>query len=100
MKRQIRLPVLSFTQKFLHSLTAHAIKGAHVVLQVRVQIGPEFDQEEGVLRPLLVQLLQAAGLLRELVVDLLHVHRFEERVRWLLCYVHEQVLVILQLKRN
>lgn len=82
----------------LYLLTAHAIKGANIVLQVGVQIGPEFHQEKGVLWSFLVQFLQAARLLRELVIDLLHVNRFEERVRWLLCYVHEQMFVILKIK--
>ena len=42
---------------------------------VCVEIGPELDQEESVLRSLVVQILQTFTLLRELVLDLSHVHR-------------------------
>ena len=39
-----------------------------------VEIGPELDQEESVLRSPVVQILQTFTLLRELVLDLPHVH--------------------------
>ena len=58
---------------------------------------PELDQEEGVLWPLLVELLQAALLLRELVVDLPDVHRLQHRVavaRVRLADVHEKVFML------
>ena len=44
-----------------------------------VQIGPELDQEESVLRSLVVQILQSFTFLRELVLDLPHVHRLNRR---------------------
>ena len=44
---------------------------------VCVEIGPELDQEESVLRSPVVQILQTFTLLRELVLDLSHVHRLE-----------------------
>ena len=44
-----------------------------------VQISPELDQEESVLRTLVVQILQAFTLLWELVLDLPHVHRLKRR---------------------
>ena len=44
-----------------------------------VEIGPELDQEESVLRSLVVQILQTFTLLRELVLDLPHVHGLKRR---------------------
>ena len=44
-----------------------------------VEIGPELDQEESVLRSLVVQILQSFTFLRELVLDLPHVHRLKRR---------------------
>ena len=41
---------------------------------VGVKISPELDEEESVLGSLVKQLLQTPGLLRELVLDLPHVH--------------------------
>lgn len=41
---------------------------------------PEFNEEEGVLRALLIQLLESALLLGELVIDLSDVHSLEEGV--------------------
>ena len=46
---------------------------------VCVEIGPELDQEESVLRSLVVQILQTFTLLRELVLDLSHVHGLKRR---------------------
>ena len=46
---------------------------------VCVEIGPELDQEESVLRSPVVQILQTFTLLRELVLDLPHVHRLNRR---------------------
>ena len=44
-----------------------------------VEIRPELDQEESVLRSPVVQILQTFTLLRELVLDLPHVHRLNRR---------------------
>ena len=44
-----------------------------------VEISPELHQEESVLRSLVVQILQSFTLLRELVLDLPHVHRLNRR---------------------
>ena len=55
-----------------HLRGGDAVEG---VVQVQVvQVGPELDQEEGVLRALVKQLLQPARPLGELVLDLPHVH--------------------------
>jgi len=54
-----------------------AIESAALVGDVGVEVGPELDEEEGVPGPLLVELLQPARLLRELVLDLPHVHRLQ-----------------------
>lgn len=76
-------------------LTSDAIKDASFVLNACVEIGPELDQKEGVLRTLVIQLLKAPLLLRKLVIDLPDVHRLQEWV----CIgrratnVHKQVLV-------
>lgn len=59
---------------------------------------PELDQVEGVLRALGEELLEAALLLGELVVDLPDVHALQQRVavtRAALADVHKQVLVVL-----
>ena len=55
-----------------HLRGGDAVEG--VVLVAGVQVGPELDQEEGVLRALVKQLLQPARPLGELVLDLPHVH--------------------------
>ncbi len=60
---------------------------------------PELDQVESVLRALGEQLLEAALLLRELVVDLPDVHTLQQGVavaRAALADVHKQVLVVLR----
>ena len=44
-----------------------------------VEISPELHQEESVLRSLVVQILQSFTFLRELVLDLPHVHRLNRR---------------------
>ncbi len=59
---------------------------------------PKFDEEEGVLRALLVQLLESSRLLGELVVDLSDVHRLQQRVAVRgvgLADVHKQVFAVL-----
>lgn len=59
---------------------------------------PEFDQEEGVRRPAVIQLPQTALLLREFVVDLPDVHALQwgrARARAVLADVHEQVPLVL-----
>jgi hypothetical protein len=60
---------------------------------------PEFDEEEGVLRALSKQLLQATFLFRKFVIYLTNVHRFEQRVTVRMVGmpdVHEEVFVVLQ----
>ena len=60
---------------------------------------PEFDEEEGVLRALSKQLLQATFLFRKFVIYLTNVHGFEQRVTIRMVGmpdVHEEVFVVLQ----
>lgn len=59
---------------------------------------PELDEEEGIRRPLLIELLQSTLFLRELVIDLTHIDRLqgwvrEGRVR--LADVHKQMFAVL-----
>lgn len=64
---------------------------------------PELDQVEGVLRPLVEQLLQAPLLLGELVVDLPDVDALQQGVavaRAALADVHKQVLVVLEAEKS
>ena len=56
-----------------------SIEGIVIMVCICVQISPELDQEESVLRTLVVQILQAFTLLWELVLDLPHVHRLKRR---------------------
>ena len=61
----------------------HAVEG---VVAVRgragvVEVRPELDEEEGLGRALLVQLLQPALLLGELVLDLAHVDRLQRELK-------------------
>ncbi len=59
---------------------------------------PKLDEEEGVLGPTLIELLEATLLLRELVIDLADVHSLQQRVtvRGIrLPDVHEEVFAIL-----
>lgn len=71
--------------------TRDAVKRFRAVLDVRVEIRPKLDQEERVLRPLLVQVFEAA-FIGEFVVYLLDIDRLQERVsvrNRLSAYVHE-----------
>ena len=65
---------------------------------VCVEIGPELDEEEGVCRPLLVELLESALLFRELVLDLPDVDGLQHGLRRGHVpgtpNVHKQVLVV------
>jgi hypothetical protein len=61
-------------------LARDAVKSPGLVLDVGIEISPELDEEEGGLRTLVVQLLQAALLLREFVVYLPDVDGLEERI--------------------
>lgn len=59
---------------------------------------PKFDEEEGVLGPTLIELLEAAFLLRKLVVDLADVYGLQQRVAVRgvrLADVHEEVFAVL-----
>ena len=56
-----------------------SIEGIVIMVCICVQISPELDQEESVLRTLVVQILQAFTLLWKLVLDLPHVHRLKRR---------------------
>ena len=64
---------------FENSLGGYAIEGGGLVTYFCVEIGPELDKEESVLRALAVQHLQSVVLFRELVLDLPHVHRLGGR---------------------
>lgn len=79
-------------------LARYTVESSRLVLDVGVEIRPELHEEEGYLRSFVVQLLEAAFLLRELVVNLPHVHCLQEgiRVRRRTSYVDEQVLVVLK----
>ena len=61
-----------------HSLGGYSVEGRPLVADVRVEIGPELDEEERLCGALLVQLLQAALLLGKLVLDLAHVDRLQK----------------------
>lgn len=60
-------------QPNLHA--GNSVEGVGIVQVIRVEVRPEFDEEERVAGSLLVQLLEAAFLLWELVIYLLHVYR-------------------------
>ena len=81
----------------LYSLACDAVEGPGLVLDVGIEISPELDEEEGRCGALVVQLLQAALLLREFVVYLPDVDRLEERIRVVrrASYVDEQVPLVL-----
>ena len=57
----------------------YAVEGAWIVGNIGIEVGPELDEEEGLLGSLLVQLLQPLLLLGELVLDLPHVHRLQQQ---------------------
>lgn len=60
---------------------------------------PEFYEEESILRPLPKELLQAALLFREFVINLTNVHRLEQGVAVRMVgvsNVHEEVFIVLQ----
>lgn len=62
---------------------------------------PELDEEEGIVRALLVQLLQASLLLGEFVVDLPHVDGLQHGVivaRLRRADVYEQVFILWERK--
>lgn len=82
----------------VYSLARNAVERPGLVLDVGIEISPELDEEEGGLGAFVVQLLQAALLLREFVVYLPDVDRLEEGigVGSRAPYVHEQVPVVLQ----
>lgn len=56
-------------------LGSDGVEGADILRDVGAQIGPEFHQEEGVLRTFVEKLLQAALFLGEFVVDLPDINR-------------------------
>ena len=58
-------------------LWSDGVEGTSILVDVGAQIGPEFDEEEGVLRTFVEEFLEAALLLREFVVDLSDVHRLQ-----------------------
>ena len=62
-------------------LGGNPIEGGGLVTYFCVEVSPELDQEESVLRALAVQHLQAVVLFRELVLDLPHVHRLRGKGR-------------------
>ena len=55
----------------------HTVEWIVIMAGVGVEIGPELHQKESFRRTLVVQLLQSFTLLRELVLDLPHVHRLQ-----------------------
>ena len=52
----------------------HAVEGIVFVRTVSIKVSPELDEEESVLWSLVKQFLESTRLLRELVLDLPHVH--------------------------
>ena len=66
---------------FENSLGGDPIEGGSLVTYLGVEVGPELDKEESVLRALAVEHLQSVVLFRELVLDLPHVHRLRGRER-------------------
>lgn len=78
-----------------HLATLHLLTGTREARSTH----PEFYEEEGVLRALSKQLLQATFLFRKFVIYLTNVHRFEQRVTVRMVgvpNVHEEVFVVLQ----
>lgn len=64
---------------------------------------PELDEEERVVRPFFIQLLQASFLLRKLVVNLPHVYWFQYRVAvsWVWwAHVYKKVLILQEERRK
>lgn len=51
-------------------LACYTIEGSSLILDVRIEISPEFNEEEGRLWSLVVKFLQAALFLREFIVYL------------------------------
>lgn len=75
-------------------LTGDTVEGAWIIGQGGTQVGPEFNQEEGALRSLVVQLFEAL-LLRKLIVNLSNVYRLEHWIAMRggrLADVHEKML--------
>ena len=66
---------------FENSLGGDPIEGGSLITYLGVEVGPELDKEESVLRALAVEHLQSVVLFRELVLDLPHVHRLRGRER-------------------
>ena len=66
---------------FENSLGGNAIEGGSLVTYFGVEVRPELDEEESVLRALAVEHLQSVVLFRELVLDLPYVHRLRRRGR-------------------
>lgn len=65
---------IAFTEDLKYLLTTDTVKGSGIILEVGIEIGPKFHQEEGILRSLLVQLFKATGLLGEFVVDFFNIN--------------------------
>ena len=63
-----------------YSRCTDTIERIAVVSVGHVEVGPELDKEEGVLRALAVQLLQPVRFLWEFVLDLPHVHRLRNTI--------------------
>lgn len=64
-----------------NSLAGYAVKRAGFILDVRIEIRPKFDKEEGSLWSLVVELFEPILFLRKLVVYLPYIYRLEQRIR-------------------
>ena len=62
-----------------NSLGGDAVEGGCLIADLSVEVCPELDEEEGVLRPLAVEHLQPVVLFGELVLDLTDVHGLQGR---------------------
>lgn len=56
--------------EFRYILACYTVEGSSLILNVRIEISPEFNEEEGRLWSLVVKFLQAALFLWEFVVYL------------------------------
>ena len=55
-------------------LASNSIKCSGLILDIDIQVCPELDKEEGILRALIIEFFQTTLLLRELVVDLPNIY--------------------------
>ena len=58
-------------------LARYGIKCPSFILDVGIEISPEFNKEESILRSFVVQLLETTLFLWKLVIDLAYIHRLK-----------------------